>query len=99
MRYQEATPEFRELGAPRFCESLQIIIGTCGAKAVYGTVGTPKRLYGEWKAPYPRSVEQLTQDLGRPPTAQDVILYGLLQPANLLDIMRTFTVFERESGK
>src|SRR5262249_22920994 len=99
LRYQEADPDYRDLGAPRLFETVQLLFGACGVKAVYGTVGTPKRLWGEWKVPYPRTVEELAAALGRPPTAQDVTVAGLLHPATLLDVLRNFTVFEREGGK
>jgi type I restriction enzyme R subunit len=39
--------------------------------------------------------------LGRPATPQDVLMYGMLSPDNLLDLVRNFVVFERDphSGK
>ncbi len=33
------------------------------------------------------------------PTPQDILLYGLLEPRNLLDIVRNFVVFEVEDGR
>jgi len=98
LRYQGAGSEYREQGAPRLFETTQVLIGSCGQKAIYGTVGTPKRFWSEWKVPYPLAREQLAKELGRQPSAQDVVLYGLLKPSNLLDVMRNFTVFERQGG-
>ncbi len=74
-------------------------MGTCGERAVYGTVGTPARFFLEWKEPYPLSLEQLGERLGRAPTPQDVLLYGLLEPRNLLDVVRSFVVFEVDGGR
>src|SRR5205085_12291097 len=48
LRYQGAGSEYREQGAQRLFETAQILIGACGQKAVYGTVGTPKRFWSEW---------------------------------------------------
>ena len=62
-------------------------------------MGTPERFFLEWKEPYPLSVAQLGERLGRAPTPQDVLLYGLLEPRNLLDIVRNFVVFEVEGGR
>ena len=98
-RYQEMGARWKQQGAPKLFETAQILIGTCGQRAVYGTVGTPKRYYFEWNEPHPLSLAALAQKLGREPTSQDVLLYGLLDPCNLLDIVRNFVVFEVEGGR
>ena len=98
-RYQEAGTRWKDQGAPKLFEAAQILVGTCGERAVYGTVGTPERFFLEWKEPYPLSAVQLGQKLGRMPTPQDILLYGLLEPRNLLDIVRNFVVFEVEDGR
>ena len=98
-RYQEADTRWKDQGAPRLFEAAQILIGTCGERAVYGTVGTSERFFLEWKEPYPLGVNQLGKELGRPPTPQDVLLYGLLDPRNILDIVRNFVVFEVDGGR
>ena len=98
-RYQEAETRWKGQGAPKLFEAAQILVGTCGERAVYGTVGTPERFFLDWKEPYPRSVKQLGDELGRTPTPQDVLLYGLLEPRNLLDIVRNFVVFEVDGGR
>ncbi len=98
-RYQEADARWKGLGAPKLFEAAQILVGTCGERAVYGTVGTTERFFLEWKEPYPLNVEQLGEQLGRTPTPQDILLYGLLEPRNLLDIVRNFVVFEIEEGR
>ena len=98
-RYQEAGTRWKDQGAPKLFEAAQILVGTCGERAVYGTVGTPERFFLEWKQPYPLTVEELAGKLGRTPTLQDILLYGLLEPRNLLDIVRNFVVFEVEGGR
>ena len=98
-RYQEADTRWKDQGAPKLFEAAQVLVGTCGERAVYGTVGTPERFFLEWKEPYPLTVEQLGERLGRAPTRQDVLLYGLLEPRNLLDIVRSFVVFEVDGGR
>ena len=98
-RYQEADTRWKDRGAPRLFEAAQVLVGTCGERAVYGTVGTPERFFLEWKEPYPLSVEQLGERLGRAPTPQDVLLYGLLEPRSLLDIVRNFVAFEVDGGR
>ena len=98
-RYQEAGGHWKQQGAPKLFETVQILIAACGQGAVYGTVGTPERFFMEWKAPYPLSVEELAWKLGRALTPQDILLHGLLEPRNLLDIVRNFVVFEADGGR
>ena len=50
-RYQEAGTRWKDQGAPRLFEAAQILVGTCGERAVYGTVGTTERFFLEWKLP------------------------------------------------
>jgi type I restriction enzyme R subunit len=96
-RYQETTDNYRDLGAPKLFAPMQLLVATCGQAAIYGTVGTPKRFFGEWKVPFPMSVEELEKELERKPTPQDILFHGLLAPENLLDVVRNFTVFEADS--
>ena len=98
-RYQEAGSRWKDQGAPKLFEAAQVLVATCGERAVYGTVGTPERFFLEWKEPYPLTVKQLGEKLGRPPTPQDILLFGLLGPRNLLDIVRNFVVFEVDGGR
>lgn len=96
-RYQELSEKYKELGAPRMFQSVQLNIATCGQDAVYGTVGTPARFYLRWKQPYPMTTADVAQLVGKTePSPQDVAIAGLLSPENLLDIVRNFVVFERD---
>lgn len=99
LRYQEIGEDFHDQGAPRLFETVQIVAGTCGQAAVYGTVATPARFWAEWKEPFPLDVAGLEKKLERKPSPQDVLLYGLFEPKNLLDLVRNFVVFEAERGK
>lgn len=98
-RYQELEEKWHQQGAPQLFHTAQVLIGACGQAACYGTVGTPGRSYLEWKTPYPLTGEALERLLGRNATPQDVLLAGLLRPANLLDLTRNFVVFEPEGGR
>jgi type I restriction enzyme, R subunit len=95
----EGRDEFAGLGAPRLFETAQISIALARDTAKYGTTLTPARYWAEWKDPYPLSLDQLTAQLARTPTGQDVLLAGLLAPANLLDLIRNFVMFETIDGK
>ncbi|MFH1259045.1 MAG: type I restriction endonuclease subunit R [Elusimicrobiota bacterium] len=103
-RYQELKDEYKDRGAPKLFEPIQILIATCGQKAKFATICTPYRHFLEWKAPSPITLDQLNEKytsrkFGKPPTPQDILLYGLLYPANLLDLVRNFIAFEVENGR
>jgi type I restriction enzyme, R subunit len=99
LRYQEVGSEFIDLGAPKLFETVQFVVVTCGQAASYGTVWTPHRFFAEWKEPHPLAVDELGNKLGYRPSAQDTLLYGLLERKNLLDLIKNFVVFEVERGK
>jgi type I restriction enzyme, R subunit len=95
-RYQELESRYRELGAPKLFEPVQLLVATCGHAACYGTVTTPHRFYAEWKTLWPSSVDAFTTTNGHAPSAQEMLFEGLLRPANLLDLVRNFVAFERD---
>jgi type I restriction enzyme R subunit len=97
-RYQELETRYRELGAPKLFEPVQILVATCGQSAFYGTVTTPHRHYAEWKTLWPTTEAATIKSHGRAPSAQEMLFEGMLAPANLLDIVRNFVVFERDTA-
>ncbi|KQP30832.1 DEAD/DEAH box helicase [Methylobacterium sp. Leaf104] len=98
-RRYESRDEFVGLGAPRLFATAQVSIALARDVAKYGTTLTPARQWAEWKDPYPLTLDQLTAQLGRTPTGQDILLAGLLAPANLLDLVRNFVMFETTDGR
>jgi type I restriction enzyme R subunit len=96
LRYQEASDGYRDQGAPQLFNTVQFLVAACGQRAAYGTIGTPQRFFAEWKTPYPALEKEVAKALGRKPTPQDVALWGLFQPANLLDLVRSFVVYEND---
>jgi type I restriction enzyme, R subunit len=96
-RYQELGERFRGLGAPHLFQTAQILVATCGQGARFGTVGTPARYFGEWKITEPKALAALRQLVGREPTPQDILLFGTLAPAALLDLTQAFVAFERDA--
>ena len=98
-RRYESRDEYSGLGAPRLFETAQISIAIARDVAKFGTTLTPARQWAEWKDPYTLTLDALTAQLGRTPTGQDILLAGLLAPANLLDLMRNFVMFETVDGR
>src|SRR5262249_51213229 len=89
-RYQELETRYHDLGHPKLFETVQVLVATCAHAACYGTVTTPHRFYAEWKTRWPKA-DDATQ------SAQAVLFEGMLSPKNLLDIMQSFVVFERDA--
>lgn len=98
-RRYEGRDEFLGLGAPRLFELSQISIALARDVARYGTTATAPRHWADWRDPYPLTADALASRIGRTPTAQDVLLAGLLAPANLLDLVRNFIIFETLDGR
>ncbi len=98
-RRYEGRDEFSGLGAPRLFETAQLSIALARDVAKYGATQSPARQWAEWKDPYPLTFDALSAQLGRAPTGQDVLLAGLLAPANLLDLVRNFVMFETIDGR
>jgi len=96
----------RGLGAPEGNEQLfwtnQFVVSTYGDKARVGTFTSGPEHYLEWKDAAPLSRDQLAARLKKPAaelTGQELLVAGMLTPANLLDIVRHFTLFTEVNGR
>lgn len=96
----------RGLGMPEGNEQLfwtnQFVVSTYGDKARVGTFTSGPEHYLEWKDAAPRSRDELAAHLGKPAaelTGQELLVAGMLTPANLLDIVRHFTLFTEVNGR
>ena len=92
LRYSEQRGAKGEGSAPLFYYS-QIVIATCRNEAKFGTITThgEKHFY-RWADPYPRTVDDLPHG-GSGPNDQQRLVAGMLDRDNLLDLIRTFTLF------
>ncbi len=96
----------RGLGVPEGNEQLfwtnQFVVSTYGDKARVGTFTSEAEHFLEWKDPAPLSRDQLAAQLGKPVgelSGQELLVAGMLTPANLLDIIRHYTLFTEVSGR
>ena len=92
LRYSEQRGAKGEGNAPLFYYN-QFVVATCRQKAKFGTITThmEKHFY-RWADPYPRTVDELDHGLGGPNDQQRLVA-GMLDRDNLLDLIRTFTLF------
>ena len=92
LRYSEQRGAKGEGSAPLFYFN-QFVITTCRQEAKFGTITThnEKHFY-RWADPFPRSLNDLEHG-GSSPNDQQRLVAGMLDHDNLLDIIRTFTLF------
>ena len=92
LRYSEQRGAKGEGSAPLFYYN-QFVVATCRQEAKFGTITThSERLFFRWADPYPRTVEDLEHGAGSPNDQQRLVA-GMLDRDNLLDLIRTFTLF------
>lgn len=95
MRYANRRNPTAQEGAERLFWYNQLMVSTHRDKARVGTISSRVEHYLEWKDAYPFTAS----DLGENPTSQDVMVAGLLNPTNCLDVIQNFTIFEPIQGK
>jgi type I restriction enzyme R subunit len=78
----------------------QLLVATSFDEARMGTVGAAFRHYSAWKTVIPRTEAELAASLGKTQLSeQERLVAGLLTPANLLDVVRHFTLFMNVGGQ
>ena len=92
LRYSEQRGAKGEGSAPLFYYN-QFVITTCRQEAKFGTITThSEKHFYRWADPFPRSVNDLEHG-NSSPNDQQRLVAGMLDRDNLLDIIRTFTLF------
>lgn len=95
LRYSEQRGAKGEGSAPLFYFN-HFIVTTCRQDARFGTITTHKKKhFYRWSDPYPRTVDELEHKTG-PPNSQQRLVAGMLDHRNLLDLLRTFTIFSSD---
>ena len=81
------------------CEKLfwynQIMVGACRDKALVGTISSPYSFYLSWHKFY----DNPNSHFGREANNQEILIDVIFRKENFLDIVRNFTVFDKEEGK
>ena len=92
LRYSEQRGAKGEGSATLFYFN-QFVIATCRQEAKFGTITThTEKHFYRWADPFPRSVDDLEHGTSSPNDQQRLVA-GMLDSDNLLDIIRTFTLF------
>ncbi|MBM9514957.1 type I restriction endonuclease subunit R [Desulfogranum marinum] len=95
LRYSEQRGAKGEGSAPLFFFN-QFVVATCRQEAKFGTITThSEKHYYRWSDPYPRTLNDLDHGAGSP-NAQQRLVAGMMDRENLLDLIRTFTLFSTD---
>ncbi len=93
MRYSEQRGDTGEGNKELFFYN-QILVTTCRTEAKFGTITTQiEKHFYRWTDPYPKTLNDLVHGKSSPNDQQRLVA-GMLDPRNLLDIVRVFTVFK-----
>ena len=80
-------------GSARLFYYNQFVVATCRQEAKFGTITTRgEKYFYRWADPYPRTVDVLEHGAGGPNDQQRLVA-GMLDRGNLLDLVRTYTLF------
>ena len=95
LRYSEQRDAKNEGSALLFHYN-QFVVATCCQEAKFGTITThiEKHFY-RWADPYPRTLNDLEHGSGSPNDQQRLVA-GMMDKNNLLDLIRTFTLFSTD---
>ena len=92
MRYSEQRGAKGEGSAALFAFN-QFLVVTCRNEAKFGTITTHnERHFYRWSDPFPRTLDELEHGTSSPNDQQRLVA-GMMDHANLLGIVRTFTIF------
>ena len=92
LRYSEQRGAKGE-GSPALFYYNQIVIATCRQEAKFGTISSRnEKHFFRWADPYPRTLNDLEHVSGSPNDQQRLVA-GMLDRNNLLNLIRTFTLF------
>ena len=92
LRYSEQRGSKGEGNAPLFYFN-QFVVATCRQEAKFGTITTHReKHFHRWADPYPRTLNDLDHGSGSPNDQQRLVA-GMMDKDNLLDLIRTFTLF------
>lgn len=92
LRYSDQRGEKGE-GNPELFYFNQFVVATCRNQAKFGTISSrTEKHFFRWSDPYPRTLNDLEHGASSP-NDQQRLTAGMLDHRNLLDLLRSFTLF------
>ncbi len=103
LRYADRRGSIAPEGNPKLFHTMQLLVATCGDRAMLGSVTSNPEHYAPWRDPYPLTKDELAQRLKKRQSAvspQDILTGVVLHPHRLLDIAHNYVTFmETDDGK
>ena len=93
MRYANTRDPSNNEGAEKLFHYNAMMVSTFGSRAAVGTISSRMEHYLEWKDPYPHVVDDNNR------ASQKVLINGIFEIGNFLDILQNFTIFEPVDGR
>lgn len=85
-------------GFDKLCYYNQILVVTCGTQAKFAPSYADAHQYKEWLDPYPLTKEQVEKKFGKA-RKQEILIAGMFDKQNLMELLRTFMVYETVENK
>ncbi|GGD47551.1 type I restriction enzyme [Malaciobacter pacificus] len=85
-RYMNTRGTQQSEGASKLFNTNAFVVVSCRTQAKSGTISSNLEHYLSWKDPYPKSLDEFGKD------EQDILVAGMLDKQNLLEIMRNFII-------
>jgi type I restriction enzyme, R subunit len=76
-----------------------MLVATCGIAAKYGTIQSGPSFFSKWSDPYPMKIGELEKLCNRTPSPQDILLAGILNKKNLLNMLENFVIYQTMDNK
>lgn len=96
MRYQNRRGAEEPEGVPELFYFNQIVMSTCFHDCRYSSITGGVSHFMEWKDAYPYKLRDINPN-GKP-SAQEIAVAGMLEPAHLLDIVQNFIAYKDEDS-
>jgi len=100
-RYSNQRDDFdQDEGNEALFRTNAFLVATCGDEARAGTIGARAVHYQAWKDTSPVPTATVHAELGtKHMRGQELLAAGMLRPAHLLELLRSFTVFMTAEGR
>lgn len=96
MRYQNSRGDSKEGNEKLFWYN-QLVIATSAQICRCSSITGEFEHFNEWKDPYPYSLNDIDTEGSSIVTSQQVLIQGMLDKKNLLDIIKSFIIFQEGS--
>lgn len=96
LRYQNRRGTDKEGNEKLFWYN-QLVIAVCRQMARYSTITGEFEHFVEWKDPYPAKLTDIDTEGSESVTSQQVLIQGMLNKRNILDMIQSFLIFQENS--